>query len=90
MNQNLCASISLLFPFAFHERLIADIAIEPSEIVPAEAQPDSQSQSWTTIAGTGLLLCAGIAVLIVRVKNARHRASKSNTGASEKSGASGQ
>lgn len=78
--------LGLLTSLAFHERLFADIAIDPSEIVPAEAQPDSHTESWTTIAGTGLLLCAGIAVLIVRIKNARLRSTENGTGVSGESG----
>jgi len=86
MKRHLITPLGLLIPLAFHERLIADIAIDPSEIVPAKAQPDSQAQSWTTIAGTGLLLCAFIAMLIVRLKKARQRASGGSVGGSGKSG----
>jgi hypothetical protein len=86
MKQYLFTPLCLLTSLAFHERLIADIAIDPSEIVPTETQPDLQTQSWTTIAGSGLLLCAGIAVLIVRVKKARQRTSESITGVPGKSG----
>lgn len=86
MKRCLCTSISLLFPVAFDEHAVADIAIDPSEIVPAEAQPASQTESWTTVAGAGLLLCAFIAMLIVRVKKARQHASDNSTGIPGKSG----
>ena len=80
--------LGLLTSLAFHERLIADISIDPSEIVPAEAQPDSQTQSWTTMAGTGLLLCAFIAMLIVRVKQTRQSKPENSTGVPGESGKS--
>ena len=86
MNRNLCSSIGLLIPLAFHEELLADIAFDPSEPAPWDEQSASQSQSWTTMAGTGLLLCAFLAMLIVRVKKARQRASENSTGVPGKSG----
>lgn len=86
MKRHRFTPLALLTTLAFHERLIADIAIDPSDIVPAESQPDSQTQSWTTIAGAGLLLCAFIAMLIVRVKKARQHASENRPGAPGKSG----
>lgn len=84
--RNFITPLSLLPSLAFHEELFADIAIDPSEIIPADAPPDSQTQSWTTIAGAGLLLCAFIAMLIVRVKKARQRTSDNSIGVPRKSG----
>jgi hypothetical protein len=86
MKRHLFTPLGLLASFAFQERLTADIAIDPSEIVPADEQPDSQTQSWTTIAGTGLLLCAFMAMLIVRVKKARQSKPANSAGVSGESG----
>ena len=89
MNRSLCSSIGLLIPLAFHEELLADIAFDPSEPAPWDEQSASQSQSWTTIAGTGLIISAVVAILIFRVKKARQSKPENSTGASGTSGASG-
>lgn len=90
MKRNPLKPLCLLTSLAFHEELLADIAFDPAEPPPWDEQSSSQSQPWTTIAGTGLLLCAFIAVLIVRVKKARQSKPENNTGASRTSGESGR
>lgn len=88
MKRHLFTSLGLLTSLGFQERLIADIAIDPSEMVPAEAQLGSQTQSWMTIAGTGLLLCAFIAMLIVRVRQTRQNRPENSTEVPGESGKS--
>ena len=90
MKRNLLKRLCLLTSLSFHEELIADIAFDPSEPAPWDEQSAWPSQSWTTIAGTGLMLCAFVAMLIVRRKKTRQSKPENSTGASGTSGASGQ
>jgi hypothetical protein len=92
MNSSLRISAGLMIPFLSHAHVMADIAIDPRDVVPSpspspspspqdpftssQTQPEPRNpatESMTMIAG-GLLLCAVVALAIVRLRNARQKA----------------
>lgn len=82
MKNALLTSVGLMTPFLHHASLTADLSIDPKDVMTPDPSTNTQTQpnptnptseSMTMIAG-GLLLCAVIALAIVRLRNSRQKA----------------
>ncbi len=82
MKSSLLTSVGLMTPFLHHASLMADLSIDPKDVVTPDPSTNTQTkpeprnpttESMTMIAG-GLLLCAVIALAIVRLRNSRQKA----------------
>lgn len=92
MKNSLPTSVGLIIPFLPHANLMADLAIDPADVVTPDPTTSSQTQtdsanpssdSMTMIAG-GLLACAVIALAIVRLRNARQKGLAAGTPTSKR------
>lgn len=91
MKNSLLTSVGLMTPFLHNASLMADLAIDPKDVVTPDPATSSQTQpeprnptteSMTMIAG-GLLVCAVIALAIVRLRNSRQKALVAGTPANQ-------
>lgn len=91
MKNSLLTSVGLMTPFLHNASLMADLAIDPKDVVTPDPTTSSQTQpeprnptteSMTMIAG-GLLVCAVIALAIVRLRNSRQKALVAGTPANQ-------
>lgn len=84
MNRCTLTSVCLTVPFLYGGSALADIPVPQTDVVPPSDTTGSQSQSWTTTVAGGLLVCAFVAVMIVRVRKGRQQSTQANSPADKR------
>ncbi len=79
MNRSILTSVCLTVPFLYGGSALADIPAPQTEVVPPNETTGSESQSWMTTVAGGLLVCAFIAVVIVRLRRGRQQETQANS-----------